>query len=664
VTIQLIPARIRSATRSVLRRLRPKVVTIAPFGCIDLGETIAPEVVLVHGWVLSPDDPVVTVLVIVDGTAHVAQIGRERPDVADVHGKSLPVRFSGWAVPVEMHDFDGRDIAIRAEVVLDSGRTEVFGETSVRCEPNPRAYFLPISDVSVDEKFLAVSGIALMEELVARVEIFFDGKEIERARLNAFPTPDLASPSMPCSAVASFTASVDLRSSEPGTRHILSGTAIDVHGNRLVLDPVSIVLTESSAEWPSDTLRSTFAVAPNPPLRGDSVELRVVVVAHNLGIGGGQLYLQELLRQLVARRPMRLLVFSEADGDLRHELERMGAEVHIVGLCPFGDPVAYESLIAEMRARVTGFGAQVCIANTMGTAFGVDLANRIGIPSLLAVHESFPLDEYFIAARGNFAVHPYVRETLRAALRDASALVFESRATQELLGDVIDADRSLLIPYGIDTAAQIGYSEEVDRAELRTAFGIDADTIVFLCVGVFEARKGQAMLANAFALATGSRRDVVLFLIGARDDPYSVAVKDAIRGLRMNDRIRVIPVVGDLRPWYSVADVLVSASDIESMPRSMMEAMAFGLPVLAADAPGVAELVDPGVTGWLCPTRDLDALSRAISEVLDVDAATLRTMGRAAVDHVVAHHDSSGYGDAFASLLESVVPDRGSIPGQ
>ena len=53
-----------------------------------------------------------------------------------------------------------------------------------------------------------------------------------------------------------------------------------------------------------------------------------------------------------------------------------------------------------------------------------------------------------------------------------------------------------------------------------------------------------------------------------------------------------------------MSDLLVCASDVESLPRTVLEAMAWELPVLATAVYGLPELIEDGETGWLCrPAR-------------------------------------------------------------
>ena len=112
---------------------------------------------------------------------------------------------------------------------------------------------------------------------------------------------------------------------------------------------------------------------------------------------------------------------------------------------------------------------------------------------------------------------------------------------------------------------------------------------MLLCMGVLQERKAQLALVEAFAEVAASAPDALLVLVGYHPTPYAAFVLDAIEDLGLERRVRVLDIDPDVDRWYTCADVLVSASDIESLPRSMLESLAFGVPVLAADVFGVPE---------------------------------------------------------------------------
>ena len=148
-----------------------------------------------------------------------------------------------------------------------------------------------------------------------------------------------------------------------------------------------------------------------------------------------------------------------------------------------------------------------------------------------------------------------------------------------------------------------------------------------LCVGTVEPRKAQVPLVQAFNLIADRHPKARLVLVGGRDSDESLVLSDYIAACGATDRIDLIPITPDVQPWYGLADLLVCASDIESLPRTVLEAMAWETPVLATNVYGLPELIDDGETGWLCAPRDVVALAEALDQALSSTEGERKLMG-------------------------------------
>ncbi len=146
-----------------------------------------------------------------------------------------------------------------------------------------------------------------------------------------------------------------------------------------------------------------------------------------------------------------------------------------------------------------------------------------------------------------------------------------------------------------------------------------------------------------------------LVLVGDHPGAYSDAINRIINGTAFADRISMVPITPDIWEWYALSDVLVSASDIESLPRSMLESMAFGVPVLSTNVFGVPEVIEDGVNGWLFEPRDTGALIAAMHRVLSLTPEERRVVGEAGRARIRQAHNSSDYGDAYRALLADAV---------
>ena len=91
----------------------------------------------------------------------------------------------------------------------------------------------------------------------------------------------------------------------------------------------------------------------------------------------------------------------------------------------------------------------------------------------------------------------------------------------------------------------------------------------------------------------------------------------------------------------------------EGHPKALLEAMACGVPVIAADSPGIREVIRHGETGYLCGTSP-DAIRDAI-EALRSDCALRGRLGVAARKYVVDHFSLDRIAELEYALLQEVV---------
>jgi starch synthase len=155
-----------------------------------------------------------------------------------------------------------------------------------------------------------------------------------------------------------------------------------------------------------------------------------------------------------------------------------------------------------------------------------------------------------------------------------------------------------------------------DGRAVRAELGIPEAAVVVAWHGQLQLeRKGLDVLLDAWG-RLGDDRDAHLILVGSGEDAGDVARRaSAARGVHLidewvQDRAR-------MRAILSAADLYAFPSRHEGLPVAPLEAMACGLPVVGADASGVADVV--GDAGLVVARDDADAFARALGELLDDD---------------------------------------------
>jgi N-acetyl-alpha-D-glucosaminyl L-malate synthase BshA len=121
--------------------------------------------------------------------------------------------------------------------------------------------------------------------------------------------------------------------------------------------------------------------------------------------------------------------------------------------------------------------------------------------------------------------------------------------------------------------------------------------------------------------------DARLVLVG--DGPEYSRTRELVEKLGLAEFVRYVGVVDDVVPLLKAADVLLLPSESESFGLVALEAMASGVPVVASDVGGLPEVVEHGVTGFLAPVGDIDAMAGYCLRLL-ADCAEAKRFARAA----------------------------------
>lgn len=497
-----------------------------------------------------------------------------------------------------------------------------------------------------------------------RVEISVNGRPVGRARLG-IARPDIAdSSSRPDAPVCGFEfLFLPEHVSEETAEIRIGATAQGFDGSSLSweMHPVG---NEGSNEvpagsaWPTSAERHATRTAVRP--------LRLLAVTHDLGYGGAQLYLLELLGRLRTDHGFDCTVVSMRDGPLRAAFEESGIEVHQNRAYSASEPDRYHAWVEELAALIRGKAADLLLVNTVLAFPGIDLARALGVPSIFAVHESFQASCMGHEVFGEADVHPAVRARLRAAIRDADLLVFEAEATRRMYETLTRPERTLTLPYGIELGAIDTFRAGFDRAAARRALGVDADHTVVLCLGTIEPRKAQVPLVQAFGALASRYPRARLFLVGEHDAPYaapySAALREHIARAGLNDRVTMLPLDPEPWRWHAITDILACVSDLESLPRSVLEAMAFESLVVASKVFGLPEVVEDGRTGFLCESNDVADIARALDLVLGASAEDRRAVAGGSATFVRRHHDAAAYAERFVDVATTLMGDRITPP--
>jgi len=314
---------------------------------------------------------------------------------------------------------------------------------------------------------------------------------------------------------------------------------------------------------------------------------------------------------------------------LARGLRRRGHEQRIV--CPAGSAT-------EVRAREEGF--PTLSGGVPGSAIGLAALRRElrrGGAQILHAHDgraqtlsalgSLGLPVRRVATRrvvfmarslGNqFGLH-----RLQYGLTCDSIIAVSAFVRDRLVRSGLDGRKIELIPDGVEIPDEL--PDAAARARARRGLGLEASAFVLGHAGAFTAEKGQDVLLEAFLQARGLGPGARLLLAGdgpLRNSGLIAALLEQAQG-----RAWALGWMPDLAPFFAALDLYVMPSRSEGLGSSALLAMAYGLPVVASRAGGLAEVVADGRTGWLVPPASAPALAHVLDAAAS-DPERLRRFG-------------------------------------
>jgi glycosyltransferase involved in cell wall biosynthesis len=228
-----------------------------------------------------------------------------------------------------------------------------------------------------------------------------------------------------------------------------------------------------------------------------------------------------------------------------------------------------------------------------------------------------------------FTAHGWAfTEGVPASQRRCYALVERVAATlADQIITVSDYDRALALEERIAPPHKIARIHngvhDIGADALASRSG-GQNPVRIVMIGRFSPQKDQAGLLRA--LVRISDIDWRLWLIGG--GATQAAAVALTRDLMLADRVEFLGERDDARAFLERADVCVLATHWEGLPRSILEAMSAGLPVVASNVGGVSEAVCNGVNGFLVPRADVPALAECLGRLLR-EPTLRRAMGQA-----------------------------------
>ena len=210
-----------------------------------------------------------------------------------------------------------------------------------------------------------------------------------------------------------------------------------------------------------------------------------------------------------------------------------------------------------------------------------------------------------------------------------------------------------------------------ERARLLHGEGVDLDEYAyrpparanpqtggffFILIGRLLWDKGVAEYVDAARRIRATYPYVRFQLLGPAgvDNPSAVTL-DEVQAWQREGVIDYLGEANDVRAYIDNADCVVLPSYREGVPRTLMEASAMGRPIVATDVPGCREVVEDGVTGFLCEAKSADSLAQQMERMLLVSHAARAEMGVAGRAKVTQEFDENAVVERYKGTIRAVT---------
>jgi len=380
---------------------------------------------------------------------------------------------------------------------------------------------------------------------------------------------------------------------------------------------------------------------------------RILIFSHDLNLEGASISLFEMISALRKKGVVDPEVIALEDGPLRGRYEIAGIPISVL-LCDSDKLSTVKRLNKEVHSLAEAIRQKnpcVVFANTLRSFLAILAAKQAGIPSIWNLRESASWDTFF-----SYLPDPVAQQAI-TAIYLPYRVIFVSHASRRIWDRFNRYGNFDVIHTAIDLSRFPKTRDPSERVRARVSLGLKDDTVVVLCVGTINARKAQNDLVEAVAHLpkVASERTQVL-LVGDDRDPYAKKLKQRCRALFPDilGKIRFFSSTESVQRFYEAADIFVLCSREESFPRVILEAMAFGIPILTTPVNGAAEQVVEGKNAFFYAEGKIEDLAEKIGSL--VQNETLRKqMGLSSLRRLSELTIFDEMTDAYAAVFRAAA---------
>ena len=375
---------------------------------------------------------------------------------------------------------------------------------------------------------------------------------------------------------------------------------------------------------------------------GSALAVCAVIQSFRPVLGGAQLQLERLLPHLAARE-VDVTVLARGAGAAPRREQLAGGQLRR-GRLAGSSPLASVGYIAEFAAHLAVHRERYDLVHAHGALSEGAIAlwaSRLGVPSLVKILRAGPEGDLQTLAR-----RPGGRLRLRRLVASAWFVAISAEVRAELEQFGVPPARIFDIPNGVD-AAVFRPASAPEQRRLRERLGLPLAPPLLVYTGRLDPVKRVDVLLRALAEVPGA----VLVLVG--DGPDRPRLERVATQAGVRDRVRFTGTIADVSHHRRAVDLFVTPSVAEGLSNALLEALACGLPSLAAPASGVHQLLADG-RGIV--VEDDGAWAQTLTEV--IARPDVRVIGARAAQHVRHQLTLEATADQLVAAYRHILDGR------
>lgn len=366
--------------------------------------------------------------------------------------------------------------------------------------------------------------------------------------------------------------------------------------------------------------------------------------------GGNQRYIR-MLFQHARRDGWQPTLLCPGDGRLAESVREAGGDVTVIPqsarLDRYGGSVLKAGLFSRLASLLALLAYNLRVLPTL----------REIRPHVIQCHNTRSLLMVVLAAKiARIPTVLFIKSEISNPFLDRIAMKLSDRVL--FIADVLMPKKRKAkyrkLPIGIDFT-------DVDATIARREIDGDPEDhkehLTFAFAGWLVPAKGVHILLDAFERTTHQVSDIRLSIIGDSDDAeYKAELNNVVAWQKLQNRVTFHGWREDVLDAIDSADIYVLPSFTEGIPRSIVEAMALGKPVISTTVGGVPELLEDGELGMIVAPNDSTVLANAMYDMA-ADKSRRDAFSQRGIAHARDRYSFQNHHEALERVLDEVSGD-------